>query len=109
MIVIIQVIQENSLCVAATHDIELTAILNDLYDNYHFQEELKDKSIHFDYKLRPGPSHTRNALLLLQAFDFPDMVVTEAMDMVSSFEKENRWLAPDALEGGGSPAPAYAG
>ena len=98
--------QGNSLCVAATHDIELTAILNGLYDNYHFQEELKDKSIHFDYKLRTGPSHTRNALLLLQAFDFPGLVVKEAMEMVNSFEKEHRWSTADALEGGGSPAPA---
>ncbi len=101
--------QENSLCVAATHDIELTEILNGLYDNYHFQEELKDKSIHFDYKLRPGPSHTRNALLLLQAFDFPGLVVKDAMEMVNSFEQEHRWSAADALEGGDSPAPAYAG
>lgn len=101
--------QENSLCIAATHDIELTAILSDMYDNYHFQEELNDRSIHFDYKLRPGPSHTRNALLLLQAFDFPGLVVKEAMEMVSSFEKEHRWPNSDASEGGGSPAPAHAG
>jgi DNA mismatch repair ATPase MutS len=101
--------QGNSLCVAATHDIELAAILSGLYDNYHFQEELKDRSIHFDYKLRPGPSHTRNALLLLHAFDFPDHVVREAMEMVASFEREHRWPAADVLEGGGSPAPAHVG
>jgi hypothetical protein len=101
--------QLSSLCVAATHDIELAAILNDLYDNYHFQEELKDKSIHFDYKLRPGPSHTRNALLLLQAFDFPDHVVRDAMEMVDFFEQEHRWTATEISEGGGSPAPANAG
>jgi predicted kinase len=101
--------QGSSLCVAATHDIELASILSGLYDNYHFQEELKDKSIHFDYKLRPGPSHTRNALLLLQAFDFPGDVVKDAMEMVNSFEQEHRWPVPEDTEGGGSPAPSCAG
>ncbi len=101
--------QSNSLCVAATHDIELAAILNGLYDNYHFQEELKDRSIYFDYKLRAGPSHSRNALLLLRAFDFPDHVVKEAMEMVNSFEWEHRWPKPESLKGGGSPASSQAG
>ena len=30
---------KNVLCFAATHDIELTAILSGCYDNYHFQED----------------------------------------------------------------------
>ncbi len=101
--------QGNSLCVAATHDIELASILGGSYDNYHFQEELKDKAVSFDYKLRPGPSRTRNALRLLQAYDFPAEVVSEALAMVDTFEQEHRWPAPDARKGGDLPAPAEAG
>jgi hypothetical protein len=106
--------RENSLCVAATHDIELAGILADQYDNYHFREELSGKAVHFDYLLRPGPSRTRNALLLLDAFDFPAQVVEKAKGMVDDFEREHRWPAKEtvlkeASEGGDSPAPAQAG
>lgn len=107
--------RENSLCVAATHDIELAGILADRYDNYHFREELDGKAVRFDYLLRPGPSRTRNALLLLEAFDFPAQVVKKAQEMVEAFELEHRWpdqeeAAPrETPEGGGPPAPAQAG
>ncbi len=107
--------RENSLCVAATHDIELAGILADRYDNYHFREELDGKAVRFDYLLRPGPSRTRNALLLLDAFDFPAQVVQKAKEMVDDFEREHRWPSqeeaiPQKLsEGGDSPAPAQAG
>ena len=98
--------QGSSLCIAATHDIELTKILSDQYDNYHFKEELKDKGVQFDYKLRPGPSQTRNALLLLGAYDFPEKVIQEAEATVKFFERERRWPSPASLEGGSPLAPA---
>ncbi len=98
--------KSSSLCIAATHDIELTKLLSDQYDNYHFKEQLIDKGIQFDYKLRPGPSQTRNALLLLGAYDFPEKVIGEAEETVKFFEQEHHWPAPDDLEGGGSPASA---
>ncbi len=99
----------SSLCVAATHDIELTALLNGEYDNFHFKEEIEGKGITFDYKLREGPSRTRNALLLLEAYDFPPHVIQEATAMVTGFEREHRWAVPEAEEGGGSPAVSQAG
>jgi DNA mismatch repair ATPase MutS len=34
--------------------------------NYHFREYYKDDQIHFDYKLRPGLSTTRNAMYLIR-------------------------------------------
>ncbi len=99
----------SSLCVAATHDIELTELLSGQYDNYHFKEEIKDKGVFFDYTLRQGPSKTRNALLLLQAYDFPEKVVQEASDMVKGFEREHCWMPIQEKEGGGCSAPAQAG
>ena len=33
--------KENVLCFAATHDIELTYILEKLYSNYHFRERVE--------------------------------------------------------------------
>lgn len=58
----------NSIGLVSTHDLELCELErdNDKIANYHFQEYYKDGKIYFDYKLRPGPSTTRNALYLMQ-------------------------------------------
>jgi hypothetical protein len=57
-----------SIGLVSTHDLELCDLEreNDRIANYHFQEYYQDGMIHFDYKLRPGPSTTRNALYLMQ-------------------------------------------
>lgn len=82
----------NILCFAATHDIELTKILKDLYDNYHFSENITDNDdISFSYKLTEGPSHTTNAIRLLIALDFPDEIVDEATEMVKRFNETGVW------------------
>ncbi len=57
-----------SIGLVSTHDLELCELerQNERIANYHFQEYYKDGRIYFDYKLRPGPSTTRNALYLMQ-------------------------------------------
>jgi DNA mismatch repair ATPase MutS len=57
----------NSIGLVSTHDLELCELEreNDKIINYHFQEYYKDGRIYFDYKLRPGPSTTRNARYLM--------------------------------------------
>lgn len=40
--------------VAATHDIELSELLKDNYQNYHFNETIENDEIHFDYKIKKG-------------------------------------------------------
>lgn len=74
---------ENALCFAATHDIELTHLLEDVMDNYHFSEQISDDSgsISFDYKLKKGRADSRNAILLLKAYGFPQEVVQKALSM----------------------------
>lgn len=43
--------EKNCIAIVASHDIELTRILDKIYDNYHFREQIKDKDITFDYKI----------------------------------------------------------
>ena len=38
--------------VAATHDIELSELLKDNYQNFHFNETIENDEIHFDYKIK---------------------------------------------------------
>ena len=62
--------KDNCIALIATHDMELTEMLGEKYDNYHFRETVTDKEVLFDYKLHKGPSKTRNAIKLLKAMDF---------------------------------------
>ena len=57
--------------IAATHDVELSTLLENTYNNYHFNESIQENSIFFDYKIKPGKANTRNAIELLRITQFP--------------------------------------
>ncbi len=78
--------EKRCFCAAATHDIELTAMMADRYDNVHFSEQITDSGVAFDYLLRPGPSRTRNAIKLLEHYGFPAAVITDANKNVAALE-----------------------
>jgi DNA mismatch repair ATPase MutS len=57
----------------ATHDLEL-AHLADMYPqvhNYHFRDAVQEGKLAFDYRIRPGPSPTTNALTIMQMEGLP--------------------------------------
>ncbi len=83
----------NVLCFAATHDIELTSILESRFSNYHFQEEVSDNDVTFDYILYPGRAVSRNAIKLLGVMGFEPSIIKEAMDAAKSFEASGSWSA----------------
>nr|WP_320024234.1 hypothetical protein [uncultured Acetobacterium sp.] len=83
--------QQNCLCLIATHGIELTNILANTYDNYHFQETITDETIWFDYKLHIGPARTKNAIALLNYLEFDQEIVENANALVDSFAATEKW------------------
>ncbi len=72
---------QNALCFAATHDIELTHILESDMLNYHFSETVENDQVLFDYKLKEGRATSRNAIKLLNAYGFPKSIIESASDM----------------------------
>lgn len=77
--IIRHLIDRNSLAMIASHDIELTTKFGEEIRNIHFREKvMEDGKIIFDYKLRLGPSKTRNAIRLLESMDFPKEIVERA-------------------------------
>ncbi|MDQ2799055.1 MAG: DNA mismatch repair protein MutS, partial [Armatimonadota bacterium] len=62
----------------STHDVELAGLLRTAWSHFHFREFVQDSELRFDYRIRPGLSSTRNALLLLQAAGYPSTVVADA-------------------------------
>ncbi|MCL1786756.1 MAG: hypothetical protein FWG38_02110 [Defluviitaleaceae bacterium] len=69
---------QDCLCVAASHDIELTRILAGQYHNYNFCETVTDREVLFDYKLKEGPSTTRTAIKLLDVMGFDEEIIESA-------------------------------
>ena len=83
------------LCFAATHDLELAALLEQSYDNYHFEEEVAEGDIRFPYRLQPGPAVTRNAIRLLSVMGYDEGIVRRAERMASRFLETGLWKMPD--------------
>ena len=79
------------LCIAATHDLELTDLLKMQYENRHFSEQVGERGVTFDYKLKDGPCRTTNAIRLLGYYDFPVALVEDAqagMRRIDSTQKK---------------------
>lgn len=83
--------QKGIYCFAATHDIELTHLLEASYDNFHFEEEVSDGDVLFSYHLLEGRAHTRNAIKLLEIIGFSDDIIKKADDMAGQFLKSGEW------------------
>ena len=83
---------QNCLCMVASHDIELTEIMGEAYDNYHFREHITDEGVAFDYRVREGRTTTRNAIKLLEFMGYPEHIVVQANDLAGNFEKTRKWV-----------------
>lgn len=78
-------------CIAATHDIELTHLLTTQYDNYHFEEEVLEDDIVFNYELLKGRATTRNAIKLLKVIGYQDDIIEKAEQLASYFTTTGNW------------------
>lgn len=82
---------EKILCFAATHDIELTELLSGQYDNYHFEEEIKNGDILFNYTLREGRASSRNAIRLLEIMGYDQSIIEKAQEQAEDFLQQGIW------------------
>ncbi len=81
----------NALVFAATHDIELTHILDNYYSNYHFQERIEANEVLFDYKLYEGKAVSKNAIKLLDMLQFPKEITAAAEASAEEFLVSGEW------------------
>lgn len=82
---------EKTLCFAATHDIELTGLLEDKYNNYHFEESIENGDISFNYKLLEGKATTRNAIKLLEMMGYDKAIIEKAEKQAAVFMNTGVW------------------
>ncbi len=71
----------NSFIIAATHDMELTYYLEDLYENFYFTENSKGNKL-FDFKLYKGVSARYNAIAILERYGFPEEIIKGSRDNI---------------------------
>lgn len=82
---------QNVHCFAATHDIELTYILEGEYDNYHFSEQVQNGEVLFDYVLQKGRATSRNAIQLLEVIGYDRQIIKRARDRAQHFTEYGDW------------------
>src|SRR6185369_4651339 len=65
--------QRRAMGLVATHDLDLIKLADEIkgVTNYHFREEVLDSRMVFDYRLRPGPCPTTNALKIMRLEGLP--------------------------------------
>ena len=83
--------ERNCMLFAATHDIELTYILEKRFSQYHFEEKVEEDGVNFDYKLKKGRALTRNAILLLKMLGFREEITQDAENAADDFLKTGEW------------------
>lgn len=83
--------ERNVVCFAATHDIELTHMLENYYSNYHFTENVQDDDVQFSYELLKGRATSRNAIKLLNVIGFEKDIVKNADNLAHKFMEQGVW------------------
>jgi hypothetical protein len=69
----------NNIVFVSTHDIELTELLES-YELYHFSETIEKEELFFDHKLKSGKLKTRNAIKILELYNYPKEIIEEAKE-----------------------------
>ncbi|HIP48010.1 MAG TPA: DNA mismatch repair protein MutS [Lutibacter sp.] len=71
--------KNNNFVFVSTHDIELTDLLKDEnFELYHFTEKIENDEMFFDHKLKKGKLKTRNAIKILELYDYPSEIINDA-------------------------------
>lgn len=83
--------KDNVICFAATHDIELTYLLEEKYNNFHFEEEIREDDVVFNYRLMEGRATTRNAIKLLRVMGYEENIILDAEGLAEHFLQSGVW------------------
>lgn len=94
--ILLSLAKGNAICFAATHDIELTHILEKFYSNYHFQEQVVEDDVLFDYVLQEGRAVSKNAIKLLKIMGYEDVIIEDATNSANEFLETGEWKVINA-------------
>lgn len=70
--------------IAATHDIELHDLLSkSKFESMHFSDNIENNKLSFPYLLKHGSPDKRNAIKILELYNFPQEIVSDAFNTVN--------------------------
>ncbi len=73
----------NNFVFVSTHDIELTTLLEDNnFELFYFSEQIVNEKLFFDHKLKKGKLKTRNAIKILDLYEYPKEIIADAKKTV---------------------------
>jgi hypothetical protein len=81
---------KNNLVLVTTHDIELQDLLGGHYRMLHFSEQVEGEHFYFDYKLKLGPTSSRNAIKLLEICGYPAEITSKASSLARELSEKYR-------------------
>lgn len=70
--------KHGNMVLVSTHDLVLAELLEEEYEQYHFSEAIKDNNLFFNYRLMKGMATQRNAIRLLELYQYPKEVIRQA-------------------------------
>ncbi|HEY4045870.1 MAG TPA: mismatch repair protein [Acidobacteriaceae bacterium] len=68
--IVTKLVEQGAIGLVTTHDLALTHVpeaIGSRATNCHFEDQIQNGELHFDYKLRPGIVQTSNALALMRS------------------------------------------
>lgn len=89
--ILYSVANANALMFAATHDIELTYMLDNFFENYHFEEQISENEVIFDYELKSGRATSQNAIALLGMLGYPEEIIQNSKNAAKEFIDKGEW------------------
>ena len=66
-------------------------LLKDKFDIYHFEGNVTDNDVHFDYQIKEGPATNRNAIKLLGVLGYDEKIVDDAQSLAEKFLATGNW------------------
>ena len=76
--------KKNNLVFVTSHDVELSTLLEEEYELYHFAETIEGDGLHFDHLLKAGALQTTNAIKILALSNYPIEIIEEAKSISES-------------------------
>lgn len=68
----------------STHDTQLSELINtDLFNIIHFKEKIENGNLSFPYLIQEGKPTSRNAIKILELYNYPDDIVKEALGKIN--------------------------
>jgi len=80
--------RSGNLVIVSTHDVELSELLVEEFDLYHFTETILNDEMNFDHLLKKGPLTTKNAIKILEMSGYPSQIINEASELAEDFKKK---------------------